>query len=171
MSLLGMSLAAIAITACEKQNTHATDQTESAAAPDVYTDILGIVASLDDGMPASEFKIHHEHIPGFKTRTGEVNVTPDGIPGMKAMVMPFPVAESVDLSGIEVGDKVRFSFVVNWGGSPPWQLTAIEEIDPSTEISFENKAVVETGEDAGHDDHHDHDHHGHDHGDHDHDGP
>lgn len=140
---------------------------------DTYEDILGIVATLPEaGKPGSEFKIHHEHIPGFKTRDGEVFVTADGVPGMKSMVMAFPLGDAVTLDGLEQGDKVRFSFDVNWGGAPPWVVTEIEEIDADTVINFANKvdgmtstAASKDDPHAGHDhgDESDHDHSGHDH--------
>lgn len=134
-----------------------------AARTDTYTDILGVVAQLKvEGDASSEFKIQHEHIPDFKTKDGTVFVTADGVPGMKSMTMAFPAGEGVDLSAFQVGDKVRFSFAVNYGGSPPWHLTAIEKIDPATEINFANKVTV-PAPDHGHDHADDGDHTGHDH--------
>lgn len=112
------------------------------AAGEVYTDILGIVQSLPvAGNPASELRIHHEHIPGFKTQDGTVFVAADGVRGMKSMTMAFPVAEGLDISTMRVGDKIRFDFVVTWGGTPPWSITRFEKLDPATEIDFSNKAT------------------------------
>lgn len=171
MSLAGASLFSFValssmLTGCSEREAPAT-MPATEVRTDTYTDILGIIVQLPvEGKPGSEFKIHHEHIPDFKTKTGDVFVTADGIPGMKAMQMPFPVKEPVSIEGFELGDKVRFSFAVNYGGiRAAWHITAIEKIEPSTEISFANK-VVETDDHAGHDhgDLHDHDDHaGHDH--------
>lgn len=136
---------------------------------DNYQDILGVVATVPvAGKPGSEFKIHHEHIPGFKSKDGVVFVAADGVPGMKSMVMAFPLGPGISLDGIEAGDKVRFSFEVNWGGSPPWRVTALEEIDADTVIDFGNKvnavSPTDAQEDSGHDHGNDHDgHDGHDH--------
>jgi len=71
----------------------------------VYT-VRGRVASVPDpSKPASEFRVHHEPIPSFKSG-GEVV-------GMNAMVMPFePLAEGVSLEDIEPGDIVELSFEV-----------------------------------------------------------
>lgn len=159
----------VLLTACKESpaDPHAGhDHGDHAEAPaphtDTYTDILGVVAQLKvEGDPSSEFKIQHEHIPEFKTKDGTVFVTADGVPGMKSMTMAFPPGEGVDLSLFQVGDKVRFSFAVNYGGSPPWHLTKIEKIDPATEINFANKVTMPAPE-------HDHgddgeDHSGHDH--------
>lgn len=163
-SLLAVSLGAAG---CSNESEPAAPPADTIVRVDTYEDILGIVATLPEaGKPGSEFKIHHEHIPGFKTKEGTVFVTADGVPGMKSMVMSFPLGEGVTLDGLEIGDKVRFSFDVNWGGRPPWVVTTIEEIDPETEIDFANKVSNETptapaGDTP--DPHAGHDHDGHDH--------
>ncbi len=175
VSLFSLLAITAGLTACsDRSEPSGTNTADGVVRVDTYEDILGIVATLPEaGKPGSEFKIHHEHIPEFKTKEGGVFVTADGVPGMKSMVMSFPLGEEITLEGLEVGDKVRFSFDVNWGGTPPWVVTKVEEIDPGTEIDFANKVegvtpTVDTNktEDphAGHD-------HDHDHSDHDHDGP
>jgi hypothetical protein len=132
---------------------------------DVYEDVLGVITNLPvAGQPGTELKIHHEHIPGFKTKEGSVNVTADGVPGMKSMIMPFPAGEGVDLSGFAVGDTVKFTFVVHWGGSPAWEVTRIEKMPEGTEVDFANKVTEMPAADDAHDDHAGHDHSGHDHG-------
>lgn len=119
----------------------AAETPDNDVAGDVYENILGIVASLPvAGNPASELRIHHEHIPGFKAKDGTVFVAADGVLGMKSMTMAFPVMEGLDISTLSVGDKIRFDFVVTWDGSPPWAVTRFEKIDPATEIDFSNKA-------------------------------
>lgn len=171
IALLGASLFFMPFFGCEKSEPAPAAATQ-APAPDTYADILGVVTTLPvAGQPGSELKIHHEHIPGFKTKDGVVNVSADGVRGMKSMTMPFPVGEGVSLEGIEVGDKVRFTFAVNWGGSPPWEVTRIEEVPADTEIDFANKADPDAHDHADHNHsghgHADDDHSGHDHGDHD----
>ncbi|MEO0483788.1 MAG: copper-binding protein [Planctomycetota bacterium] len=89
-----------------------------------------IVSLPDPANPTSEFMIHHEAIDDFVHQDGVMR-------GMNAMVMPFPaVADDVSFYGIEVGDIVVFSFDVAWEGDPKWMVTAIEEIDPATELVF-----------------------------------
>lgn len=121
--------------------------------PAVYADevqsywVRGIVVQLPDkGPPPRELKIHHEHIPEFVGRTGEIHINRDGVPGMKAMVMEFPeLAPGVSLEGLSPSDKIRFEFTVKWLVSPAgdrtprWLVSAIEPLPADAEISFENK--------------------------------
>lgn len=98
---------------------------------DAIYETRGQIASLPDPTnPTSEFMIHHEAIDDFVHQDGVMR-------GMNAMVMPFPaVADDVSLEGIDVGDIVVFSFDVAWEGDPKWMVTAIEEVDPATELVF-----------------------------------
>ena len=66
--------------------------------------------------------------------------------------------QGVSAANLLVGDKVRFDFTVQWGGTPPWQITAFEVLDPETEIDFSNKTVADDHTGEGHDDHAGHDH-------------
>lgn len=152
--------AAVEISGCSDGAPPASTATPKVVRDDAYPDILGVIEALPvPGQPETTLRIHHQHIPGFKTRENVVNVSPDGIPGMKSMVMPFPPAQGVSLDGLEVGDKVRFSFAVHWGGNPPWEVTKIERLDPSTEIDFTNAPAPTddaTEDQAEHADHADH---------------
>lgn len=78
--------------------------------------------------PASALRIRHEPIADFRNAAGDVV-------GMRAMVMEFPVAAGVSLDGLDVGDKVAFSFEVRWSetGVPDWQLTSIRRLPAETE--------------------------------------
>lgn len=157
---LAVSAMGLGLTGCSDgaATAPAATETEKVVRDDVYEDVLGVITNLPvAGQPGAELKIHHEHIPGFKTKEGSVNVTADGVPGMKSMIMPFPVGEGVDLSGFAVGDTVKFTFVVHWGGSPAWEVTRIEKMPEGTEVDFANK-VTELPAD------HADDHAGHDHG-------
>ncbi|MEM8495059.1 MAG: copper-binding protein, partial [Planctomycetota bacterium] len=90
-------------------------------------DVRGFVDALPDpSQSASEFRIDHEEIPDFVNVEGEVS-------GMKAMVMPFPLAPGVSIDKLSVGDPVAFTFAVNWEAeaSYPWELTAITKLEPS----------------------------------------
>jgi hypothetical protein len=156
--LAALASGGLLLVSCSEGNGRGEDAAAEAAGPDanasaqalevagdVYADILGIVQSLPvAGNPASEMRIYHEQIPGFKTQEGTVFVAADGVRGMKSMTMAFPVAEGLDISTLSIGDKIRFDFVVTWDGSPPWSITRFEKIDPATEIDFSNK----TPEDA-----------------------
>jgi hypothetical protein len=114
---------------------------------DIYR-VRGIIRQLpSEGPPPKDLKIQHEHIPEFRSADGTVHVNSDGVPGMRAMVMPFPLlAGDVSLEGLGVGDKIEFEFRVKWtespsGASPEWLVSAIEPLPDDAEISFENKTV------------------------------
>lgn len=144
--ILAGLLLPVALGACGER--HQTD-IPAPAAPgivrdDFYHNIRGIVTSLPvEGRPGTELRIHHEHIPDFRTKDGPVNISADGVPGMKSMVMPFPVAKDLDISGLSVGDKIAFDFVVHWGGSPAWEITRFEPLDPDAVIDFTNRPVAD----------------------------
>ena len=115
------------------------DTDEKIIRTDVYEGVLGELVLIPDGSSANLHpKIHHVQIPDFKRQDGTVGVTHDGIPGMRSMTMEFPLAEGVSIDGFNVGDKVQFSFRVNWGGSIAWEMTEIKKIDPGTVIDFSN---------------------------------
>jgi len=151
--LPGIIACALFVGACSEsgsdpQPAGAQDATHqpATAAPQVYEGILGVIASLPEtGNPASNLSIHHEHIPSFVSpKTGEVNVNADGSLGMKPMTMPFPPADGLDLSGLAVGDKIRFSLSVWTEPSLSFAVTKIEKLDPATEISFDLKPAPES---------------------------
>ena len=119
---LGISLA-LFMASC---NGSSPDPDESSAAS--YR-TRGVVRQLAKG-PAQELFIHHEAIPTFVNMDGEVQ-------GMGSMAMPFPVSETALPDDLQVGDKVSFEFEVNWTGSPPMRLLALEKLAPDTLLSFE----------------------------------
>lgn len=117
---------------------------------DVYTGIRGVVTMLPiAGNHASELKIQHEHIPAFRNKDGEIGVNMRGVPGMASMVMPFPIAQGLDISGLSIGDKVAFDFTVYWGGpasGPKWEITSFEKLDPATELDFSNSTIQDAAD-------------------------
>ena len=118
---------------------HGTDSDTKVVRSDVYEGVLGELMFIPDGSIANQHpKIHHVQIPDFQRQEGSVAMTPDGIPGMRSMTMEFPLAEGVTLDGFSAGDKVKFSFRVNWGGSVAWEMTEVEKIDAGTEIDYSN---------------------------------
>jgi len=132
---------------------------------DVYEGILGEIAAMPiEGDPSSELRIYHEHIPTFRTKQGTIFVNNGGVPGMNAMEMPFPPADGLSLDGLAVGDKIRFTFAVNWGGERAWEVTKIEKLPADTVIDYSVKPTPEELLPAGHptmptdDDHSGHDH-------------
>jgi Cu/Ag efflux protein CusF len=84
--LCGLCLWTIGLTAC-------SPVTPDASSPREY-DVLGVIAELPEA--GQSVVLSHETIPGF----------------MQSMVMPFAVAESALLDGMEPGDDVWFHLVV-----------------------------------------------------------
>jgi len=66
--------------------------------------------------------VDHENIPGF----------------MAAMMMPYPVAANVDLSGVEAGDRIAARVVINKDGG--YELTKVAV----TDSTHRQKEVKET---------------------------
>ena len=138
---------------------HAHDSTPANTTPDIYTGILGEITMIPvEGDPSSALKIRHQQIPNFKNKDGEITVSSSGIAGMSSMTMEFPLGQGMNLDGFNIGDKVSFTFQVNWGGSRvAWEVTQIGKIDPSTVIDYTNTVTQTTEDHTGHD--HDHDGH------------
>ena len=76
-----------------------------------------IVALPTDDRP---MQINHEAIPDFKNAAGEEV-------GMGAMTMPFPLADGVDISDLQVGDPVEFTFEVRWSSDEKYHITSISK--------------------------------------------
>jgi hypothetical protein len=55
---------------------------------------------------------------------------------MDSMTMPFPLAEGVELDGVEPGDKVGFTLEVEWEGDPPYRITTLEELGAETVLDL-----------------------------------
>ncbi len=99
------------------------------AARHTYT-VRGLVVDLPaPDRPASDFVLEHEEIPDF--------VRSDGSLGMPAMRMPFSSEEPIDLSRIEIGDKVELEWIVWWDGSYPHSIIRnIRVLDPATPLAL-----------------------------------
>lgn len=122
---LALGLAALlATTACGGGGT------EEAAVEARTYQVRGVVRSLPSpDRPGSELMLRHEAIPDFEDVRGEAV-------GMDAMTMGFPVADEALLDGISPGDAVAFTLSVDWDGSPPVEITALEKLPPGTELAF-----------------------------------
>ena len=102
----------------------------------VYFTRALVVALPADGQ---ELELKHEAIPTFLSIKGEMI-------GMQAMQMPFPLGEGVSIEGIEVGDKVEFTFEVDW--DPGYYIVSISALPDETELDFSKKdppTVYNTG--------------------------
>lgn len=106
---------------------------ESGPTPDArYTTQGRVYSVVTPDSPASEFKIHHEAIPNFVNGQGEVK-------GMNSHPMSFPkAADGIDISSLEVGQAVRFTFDVTWDGTvATWIITELERLPDDTRFAFE----------------------------------
>lgn len=129
---------------------HGDMDMESDREPELYTGIRGEIRKIPlEADPNSNLEIRHEQIPEFKNKDGEISVNSKGVAGMASMTMPFPLDEGVSIEGFEIGDKVEFDFLVNWGGTgPAWKVTRIEKIDPTEQLDFTNNIEDGYGDDA-----------------------
>lgn len=98
----------------------------SAAAPPRYT-VRGEVVRVP-ARPEGELVVRHEAIPTFADRTGAVV-------GMDAMVMPFPIAPGVALAGLAPGDKIAFTFSVDWAQGR-YAIERVERLPPATALTL-----------------------------------
>lgn len=133
----------VAPAGCARQ---AESEGAAQARPEFTYTVRGrIVALPDPDRPFQELEIRHEQIPDFKNREGKVFQSADGVLGMKAMTMPFPVGEGVDLSALAVGDIVEFEFVTIWGPDyPEYRVTSMKPLPEDTELDFTNHATSPT---------------------------
>lgn len=112
--------------------------------PEVYS-VRGEVVQLPSpDNPASSFLVHHEAIPMFLNANGQVEPMPE-------MTMEFPPAAGLDVSQLNVGDKVRLTFEVSWSGpNKGWEATKVDVLLPDTPLDFAKGSAMDH---AGHGDH------------------
>ena len=101
------------------------------AGPDQSYSVRGEIVRLPDPAdPQHEIWIRHEAIPDFTSEEGAVV-------GMDAMTMPFALAEEIDLSAYEIGEKIRFTLEVRWADqAQPAKVVAVEKLPADTELVF-----------------------------------
>jgi len=93
-----------------------------------YT-VRGAIERLPDPKgPIREMMLHHEAIDDFVDTSGQVV-------GMDSMVMPFPVAASVSLDGLAVGDEVEVVFAIDWSRSS-FQVERLGKLPKGTPLQF-----------------------------------
>lgn len=144
-----MALAVVvALCGCGSEPTDTATPTNPAAdeafgTPEAAYTVRGIVRQLPEP-PLRDLRIEHEPIPTFRGSDGNVYVNKDGVPGMKAMAMDFPlVVDGVDLSTISVGDVVEFTFELRWRpptqGGAAYRVTKITRLDIAADaLNFAN---------------------------------
>ena len=73
--------------------------------------------------------LYHEAIDDWVSRDGKVE-------GMDTMAMPFPVAKSVPLEGLQANDKVEVKLHVDWESDKPIEITEVRKLPPDTKLEF-----------------------------------
>jgi Cu/Ag efflux protein CusF len=120
--------AAIAVSACRDRGADAPPAATATVTGHRY-DVRGEIVRLPAaGAPAPELSIRHEAIPDFKDKSGAPV-------GMSSMVMPFPVAKDVSLAGLEPGDKIRFTFLMDWERNA-FVIESLEELPRETALEL-----------------------------------
>lgn len=148
-----VSLCALAlfVPACQQASDPSSAQVEEAhnhpehTSCDVraFTTRGKIVTLPDPANPATELQIHHEHIPDFIGWDGQLHINSDGVPGMKAMTMPFDVAFNSMLDGLAVGDKVELTMVMDLAHQLYW-IRELTKLEPDTALDYANKVSTDS---------------------------
>lgn len=101
-----------------------------------YT-LRGIIDTLPQATgPDKYIKIHHEELPTFKNKKGEVV-------GMPEMIMDFEqVAPEVKLGEYKDGDAVEFTFEVRWSPRVVTRVTRMRKLEAGTVLPL--KSVEES---------------------------
>lgn len=93
-----------------------------------------LVVALPDAGSRQPLMLHHEEIPEFVGKSGEII-------GMKEMVMPFEqIAPDISLDGVLPGDKIGLDFEVRWKQRPRTLVTRLEKLDPATVLHIAPKS-------------------------------
>jgi Cu/Ag efflux protein CusF len=90
--------------------------------------VKGLVGSV--AADGREIHIHHEAIPEFVGIDGQAEP-------MESMSMPFPVADPALVKGIAAGDRIDFTFRVDWEGKRPLEVNRIQKLPPEARLAFE----------------------------------
>lgn len=126
---LTVALGAAGPWGCEKKPGPASAATTSAAVPAESYTVRGVIERLPEAdKPSSYLHIHHEAIPSFKSGGKVV--------GMAEMAMPFPVGTGVSLEGLQVGDRVEFTFEVQEKPRLDYHVTRITKLPPDTPLNL-----------------------------------
>lgn len=109
---------------------------ESTTTPDASYTLRGVIDTLPQATgPDKYIKIHHEELPTFKNKKGEVV-------GMPEMIMDFEqIAPEVRVQDYKVGDVVEFTFEVRWSPRVVTRVTQMRKLEAGTNLGL--KAVTE----------------------------
>ncbi len=98
--------------------------------PSAIYSVRGQVDSLPEPEgPGGWMAVQHEAIPELVGMDGELDP-------MDSMTMRFPVAEGVDLSSLNAGDKVLFDLQIDWMAGEPAQVLSVTALPAETELDL-----------------------------------
>ena len=108
--------------------------------PDASYTLRGIIDTLPQATgPDKYIKIHHEELPTFKNKKGEVV-------GMPEMIMDFEqIAPEVKLGGFKVGDAVEFTFEVRWSPRVVTRVVQMRKLEAGTEVRLKTVREGKSG--------------------------
>lgn len=137
VAALAVVLAALPLSGCGREPEPAGGQAASTSAElgpaDQKYTTRALVVALPDPVARQPLMLHHEEIPEFVGKSGEII-------GMKEMVMPFEqIAPGVSLDGVLPGDKIGLDFEVRWKQRPRTLVTRLEKLDPATMLHIAPK--------------------------------
>jgi hypothetical protein len=92
-------------------------------------DVRGQVVVLPGPQNPGGLNLTHEPVDDWVDHEGKVT-------GMDPMNMTFPLAEGVDLDGIQVGDVVEFTLRADWKADRPVEIIRVRELPPGTQLHF-----------------------------------
>lgn len=129
-ALCALTLASVACkneqSSSQHQHEQSQPQNQPSAAAQTYTS-RGVVRSLPTDT-ARFIKIQHEAIPNFADAQGNKST-------MQPMTMGFDVSDPAKAQGLQVGDKVEFTFAVSWT-PPKMALTDIRKLPADTTLNL-----------------------------------
>lgn len=134
LTLAAALLSATAIPACK--DSKPPEAVNTSIVKHTYV-VRGEVQQLPDPADArKEFMVRHEEIPEFKGPQGQV--------GMKAMAMPFPLADDFKSTGLNVGDKITLTFTVEFDTAADkpkkYYATSWTPLDAMTQLDFTDRS-------------------------------
>lgn len=124
------SVLAAAPMGCKSKTSPEPRANETAPIGDRYS-VQGVVRALpvSDGKP---LVILHQAIKDFRNQEGETV-------GMMAMPMPFRLPahmQGANAPKLKVGDKIAFTFTIDWKDSIPTHIVDLNKLPDDTEIVF-----------------------------------
>ena len=80
----------------------------------------GTIRSSLKGDPKM-MRVEHDPIPQFKNAQGQVV-------GMKSMTMPFQINPEISLNDLQAGDRIEFTFKVEWSPHQKIEIINLKHI-------------------------------------------